>query len=98
MIRMLLALTLAVASPALARTVTDCAGRVVELPDEIDTVFAAGPPASVLVYMLEPETMTGWPSALYPEEEALHRRALSRPARDRAASPAAAAPPTSRWC
>ena len=32
--------------PAQARTVTDSAGREVEIPDEVTTVFAAGPPAA----------------------------------------------------
>ena len=47
-----------------ARTVTDSAGRVVEIPDEVTRVFAAGPPASILVYALKPETLLGWPRAL----------------------------------
>ena len=39
----------------------DSAGRKVEVPDRIEKVFAAGPPASILLYMLAPEKMTGWP-------------------------------------
>lgn len=58
------------ASPGFARSVTDSAGRVVELPERIETVFAAGPPASVLVYVVAPEALTGWPRALRPEERA----------------------------
>jgi iron complex transport system substrate-binding protein len=46
--------------PSLARTITDSAGRTVEVPDKIERVFAAGPPASVLLYMLNPEAMIGW--------------------------------------
>ena len=57
------------ATPAWARTVTDSAGRDVEVPDEVEAVFAAGPPASVLVYVMRPEALTGWPRALCPEEE-----------------------------
>ena len=49
---------------AQARTVTDSAGRVVEIPGEVNRVFAAGPPASILVYALKPETLLGWPRAL----------------------------------
>lgn len=57
------------ARPALAvRTVTDSAGRTVTLPDRIDHVFAAGGPASVVVYAMRPETMVGWPRALRAEE------------------------------
>ena len=51
-----------------ARTETDSAGRTVELPDRIDKVFAAGAPASVVVYAIRPETMVGWPRALRAEE------------------------------
>jgi len=51
-----------------ARTITDSAGRNVEVPDTIGKVFAAGPPASILLYMLAPEKMTGWPDPPRPEE------------------------------
>jgi len=49
-----------VVTPALARTVTDSAGRQVEIPDKISRVFAAGPPASTLLYVLAPQMMSGW--------------------------------------
>ena len=48
------------AAPALARSVTDSAGRMVEIPDTVTRVFAAGPPASTLLYVVAPEKMTGW--------------------------------------
>src|SRR5690606_18314379 len=51
-----------------ARTITDSAGRQVEIPDRVTRVFAAGPPASVLVYVLAPDTLLGWPRALRSEE------------------------------
>jgi iron complex transport system substrate-binding protein len=51
-----------------ARAVTDSAGRIVTLPDRIDHVFAAGGPASVVMYAMRPETMVGWPRALRTEE------------------------------
>lgn len=51
-----------------ARMVTDSAGRSVEIPDKVSRVFAAGPPASVLVYVVRPETLTGWPRALRADE------------------------------
>ena len=38
------------------------------MPDRIERVFAAGPPASVLLYVLAPERMIGWPRAPRPEE------------------------------
>ena len=59
---------LAVITCAEARTVTDSAGRTVEVPDRIDKVFAAGPPASILLYILAPEKMTGWPNPPTAEE------------------------------
>lgn len=68
MIRLILATILMLAAPAWARTVTDSAGRVVEVPDAITSVFAAGPPASVLVYVMRPEVLTGWPRALRENE------------------------------
>lgn len=76
--RFLLLLLAVLAMPAQARTITDSAGREVEIPDEVDSVFAAGPPASVLVYMMKPETLTGWPRALRPEERAY----IAEPYRD----------------
>jgi iron complex transport system substrate-binding protein len=42
-------------SPAGARSVTDSAGRKVEIPETISRVFAAGPPASALLYVLAPQ-------------------------------------------
>jgi iron complex transport system substrate-binding protein len=49
-----------VAVPAFARDITDSAGRHVQIPDKITRVFAAGPPASTLLYVLAPQMMTGW--------------------------------------
>lgn len=76
--RFLLMILAVLALPVQARTVTDSAGRVVEVPDEVTTVFAAGPPASVLAYVLKPEALTGWPRALRPEERAY----IAEPYRD----------------
>jgi iron complex transport system substrate-binding protein len=66
MLRILAALGLALfvaATPAAARSVTDSAGRVVAVPDHIARVFAAGPPAAVLLYALAPQDMIGWVKA-----------------------------------
>lgn len=77
--RALLALlALLAALPATARPVTDSAGRAVEIPAEIRTVFAAGPPASILLYVLKPEAMTGWPRAPHADE----RPYIAAPFRD----------------
>jgi iron complex transport system substrate-binding protein len=69
-VRAFLALFLVLMSAAhvSARTVTDSAGRKVEIPDRIEKVFAAGPPASILLYILAPEKMTGWPDPPRGEE------------------------------
>jgi iron complex transport system substrate-binding protein len=52
-----------------ARTVTDSAGRKVEVPDRIERVFASGPPASILLYVLKPKALLGWPGAIRPVEK-----------------------------
>ncbi len=59
---------LLVSGAAAAREVVDSAGRAVEIPDRVERVFAAGPPASILLYILAPEKMTGWPRAPHPYE------------------------------
>ena len=74
---LLLVLTL-LALPAQADIITDSAGREVEIPDTVETVFAAGPPAAILLYIMKPEAMTGWPRALRPEE----RDYIAAPYRD----------------
>lgn len=76
--RYLLLILALLALPAQARTITDSAGRVVEIPDEVNTVFAAGPPASILVYIMKPMSLSGWPRALRPEE----RDYIAEPYRD----------------
>lgn len=66
---LILALLLVLAPQASgARTVTDSAGRTVEIPDTIERVYAAGPPAAILLYVLAPEKLIGWPREPYPEE------------------------------
>ncbi len=64
----MLALTVFSLSTADARTVTDSAGRTVEIPDTVGRVYAAGPPASILLYVLAPERLTGWPRPPRDEE------------------------------
>ena len=59
---------LAFCAPASARSVTDSAGRTVEVPDRVTRVFAAGPPASTLLYALAPEDMIGWNRSPRPAE------------------------------
>jgi iron complex transport system substrate-binding protein len=52
-----------------AREFTDDAGRKVALPDRVERVYAAGPPASVLVFALAPDTLIGW-TRHFKEDEA----------------------------
>jgi len=56
------------AAATAGRLVTDSAGRQVEVPDQIERVIAAGPPASVLMTLLAPEKMIGWNRKPPPEE------------------------------
>lgn len=56
----LIGIFLLIAAPAFGRSVTDSAGRSVEIPETITRVFAAGPPASTLLYVLAPQDMIGW--------------------------------------
>jgi iron complex transport system substrate-binding protein len=65
---MLAAALLVVGAVADARPVVDGAGRRVEVPDRIERVFAAGGPASIILYTLAPERMLGWNRAPSAEE------------------------------
>src|SRR6185437_8635680 len=60
------------------RTVVDSARRSITLPSKVDRVFVAGPPASVLAYMLAPEAMVGRVRQPSPAETEF----LAAPARD----------------
>jgi iron complex transport system substrate-binding protein len=55
-----LLLLLTMDAAAHAATFTDAGGRVVNIPDKIGKVIAAGPPAAVLIYALAPEKLAGW--------------------------------------
>lgn len=44
---------------AQADTVSDAAGRSVTVPARVERVLAAGPPASVVLYVLKPEALIG---------------------------------------
>ena len=52
------------------RVVTDSAGRRVEVPARVERVFAAGGPASVIVYALAPDKLVGWNRVPTAEERA----------------------------
>jgi len=64
------------AAPFLARPAraqarfTDDAGRSVVLPGRPQRIFAAGPPAAILLFALAPEKLAGWSSAIGAAERA----------------------------
>jgi iron complex transport system substrate-binding protein len=57
------AAALALPRAAAAATITDGAGRAVTIPERVTKVFAAGPPAAVMLYTLAPDLLPGWPRA-----------------------------------
>src|SRR5258708_29058057 len=65
-------------SGAQGRTIVDSANRRISLPDRVSHVFVAGPPASVLMYVLAPDMMVGWIRLPTPAENEF----LTAPARD----------------
>lgn len=54
-----------------AATITDAGGRTVTIPDKVERVFAAGPPASILLYTFAPDLLLGWTRGHDPEQCAL---------------------------
>ncbi len=51
-----------------ARETEDATGRRIPIPDRVGRVMAAGPTAAVVLYVLAPDKMMGWPSAPRPNE------------------------------
>jgi iron complex transport system substrate-binding protein len=45
---------------ARAATVTDATGRAITILEKVERIFAAGPPAAILLYTLAPELLLGW--------------------------------------
>jgi iron complex transport system substrate-binding protein len=71
---------LAMPRAALAASVTDSAGRALDIPDQVTRVFPAGPPAAIMLYTLAPDLMLGWPRANRAEEmEFLLPEAAAKP-------------------
>src|SRR5215467_13442406 len=59
-------------SPRLARAaVTDGSGRAISIPEQVKHVFAAGPPASILLYTFAPDLLLGWTRSHEPAQCAL---------------------------
>ena len=52
------------------RRVTDSAGRTVSIPARVQRIYAAGPPASILAFVLVPEKLLGWSRPFRPAERA----------------------------
>ena len=50
------------------REMLDAAGRYVRVPAKVERVYAAGPPASILVYAINPDKLLGWTRALRADE------------------------------
>jgi iron complex transport system substrate-binding protein len=50
-----------------AATVTDDAGRAVPVPAKVRRVYPAGEPAAILLYMLAPDLLLGWPRTNTPQ-------------------------------
>lgn len=48
--------------------VVDASGREIRPPARVERVYAAGPPASVLVFALAPQKLVGWTRAMRPNE------------------------------
>ena len=55
-----LATTLAAPRGARAAPVTDGGNRPIAIPAKVERVFAAGPPAAILLYTFAPELLLGW--------------------------------------
>jgi iron complex transport system substrate-binding protein len=55
-------LSAALIAPPAARaaSVTDAAGRAIAIPDKVERIFPAGPPAAILLYTLAPDLLLGW--------------------------------------
>jgi len=51
-----------------ATRITDATGRAFDLPARIERVYAAGPPANVLLLAVAPEKLVGWTRAPHADE------------------------------
>ena len=61
-----LSASILVSRVAQAAIVTDAAGRAVTIPEKVERIFPAGPPAAILLYTLAPELLLGWTRSLEP--------------------------------
>lgn len=49
-------------------TFSDAGGRAMTIPDKVERVFAAGPPAAILLYTFAPDLLLGWTRLPTPAE------------------------------
>jgi iron complex transport system substrate-binding protein len=49
-------------------SVVDSTGRQVRPPAKVERIYAAGPPASLLVFAIAPDKLTGWTRGMRPNE------------------------------
>lgn len=61
-----------------ARRITDMAGRPVDVPEKIQRVYGTSPPATYMVYAMDPELMVGLNSPLNADEKQLLDPRLAR--------------------
>jgi len=66
--RLLVGFAASVLMPRVAQAaiVTDAAGRAITIPEKVERIFPAGPPAAILLYTLSPELLLGWPRSPEP--------------------------------
>lgn len=60
-----------VVAAASERTFVDSTGRHITVPTRIERVYAAGPPAAIILYTLAPDKLIGWNRAPRATEKAL---------------------------
>jgi iron complex transport system substrate-binding protein len=63
-------LLIAAGAAAQSQRLTDGAGRQVTVPAKVERVYAAGPPASMLIFAIAPDKLIGWTRAFRPNEAA----------------------------
>jgi iron complex transport system substrate-binding protein len=68
--RLLTGLSATVLVPRLAHaaTVTDATGRAITIPDKVERIFAAGPPAAIVLCTFAPELLLGWTKSPEPAQ------------------------------
>ena len=63
--------------------IVDASGREIRPPAKVERVYAAGPPASLLVFAIAPDKLTGWTRAMRPDEAEFFPERYAGPARAR---------------